>query len=226
MSNHEEQQNATPEANRDEAPATADQFLKQSVDKESVVSFIEGMVQAMGSAAINGGYTGAAPAPKPQAYEDRKGHQSKTIASLMHKVERANKYPDVAKEFPQDALVLEWLSKPGCKQKEYFEEFECAEALTSFFASRRHFELAAQTASKALNITKLHRRDDEETLSELYWVLADLYAAMDKMPEAMNHMQQCLNIIEPGANQDHPTYKELVGQLNETRNRSLGLVTA
>lgn len=227
MSNHEEEQNTSPEANRDAAPATADQFLKQSVDKESVVSFIEGMVQAMGSAAVNGGFTGATPAPKQQSHDhDRKGHQSKTIATLMHKVERANKYPDVAKEFPEDAVVLEWINKPGCKQKEYFEEFECAEALTSFFASRRHFQLAAQTASKALNITKLHRRDDEETLSELYWVLADLYAAMDKMPEALNYMQQCVAIIEPGANEEHPTYKELLGQLNDTRNRSLGLVTA
>ena len=144
----------------------------------------------------------------------------------MHKVERANKYPDVAKQLPEDELVLEWLSKAACKQKEYFGEFELAEALTSFFASRRYFELATKSAQKALTMTKLHKRDDEEKLSELYWVLADLNAAMDKMPQAIENMELCLSIIEPGADENHPTYKELTSQLNQTRERSLGLVTA
>lgn len=226
MSNHEEQQNSASEANRDAAPANADQILKQSVDKEAVVSFIEGMVQAMGSAAITGGYTGTPNQSQKQQAPEPDRRQSKTVATLLHKVERAHKYPDVAKQLPEDATVLEWIGKPGCKQKEYYDEFECAEALTSFFASRRHFELAAQTATKALNITKLHKKDDSETLSELYWVLADLHAAMDKMPDALGYMKQCLQIIEPGADENHPTHKELMGQLNDTRNRSLGLVTA
>lgn len=225
MSNHEEKSANVEEMKLDETPVNADQILKTTVDREAVVSFIEGMVQAMGTAAINSAGVGG-PAPKQHQHETERRFQSKNVAGILHKVERANKYPDVAKQLPEDATILEWLDKPGCKQKEYYDEFECAEALTSFFASRRHFELAVKSALKALNITKLHRRDDDETLSELYWVLADLSAAMDSMPTAIDYMKQCLAILEPGAGEDSATYKELAGQLKETRERSLGLVSA
>ncbi|CAM6002445.1 unnamed protein product [Sphagnum balticum] len=123
------------------------------------------------------------------------------------------------------ALRLKPFSTSGCKQKEYFEELECAQELTSFFGGHRYFPQAIQAASKAVAITMLHRRDDEETLAEAYWILAELYAATDKMDKSIESMRKCLELIEPGAGVGHPTYNELLGQLEDTRKRNLLVAT-
>lgn len=203
-----------------------DDLLKTTVDKESVVSFIEGMMQAMGSS-----MAGQLPQAQPrnqvrlqQEANDRK-YQSKAVNIIMKKLERVEKYPDTAREVQNDHEIHDWLNRNGCKQKDYYEELECAQELTSFYGGYRQFEMAIKAATKALNITQLHRRDDEETLVELNWVLAELHAASDNMTLAMDYMRKCLNLVEPGAGEDHPTYNELLAQLKETNNRSR-MVTA
>jgi len=40
----------------------------------------------------------------------------------------------------------------------------------------------------------LHRREDEQTLAELHWVLAELHAANDKMDVALAYMRKCLAV--------------------------------
>jgi uncharacterized coiled-coil protein SlyX len=144
----------------------------------------------------------------------------------MRKLERLNKYPDTYKEVMEDAEINEWLQRSGCKQRDYFEELELAQELTSCFGGYRRFDLAIQAAKKALNITVLHRRDDEETLTELNWVLADLHAAADNMPLALEYLNKTLALVEPGAGEGSPTYNELLAQLNETNSRSRMLVNA
>jgi hypothetical protein len=138
----------------------------------------------------------------------------------MQKLERVEKYPDTAKQLLDDPVIAEWFGRSGCKKNEYFEELECAQELVSFFGGHRNFDHAVRAAEKAVAMTLLHRRDDEETLAELYWVLAELHAATDHMDKALGQMRSCLALIEPGADENHPTYKELLGQLEETRERS------
>lgn len=196
-------------------------LLKTRIESANVVNFIENMVQAMGSVAAEH-YGGVLPNQirRPSEPVGRK-YQSKTVAAIMQKLERAEKYPDLHKEVASDSVVLEWVNKSGCKQKDYYEELECAQDLTGFFAGHRHYELAIKTASKAIAMTTLHRRDDSETLAELNWVLAELFAASDNMDSALNYMRKCLAIYEPGADENSATYKELLSQLEETRQRNL-----
>ncbi|MBX9690455.1 MAG: tetratricopeptide repeat protein [Candidatus Obscuribacterales bacterium] len=200
------------------------EILNTTVDKDSVVSFIEGMVQAMGSAA-----TGQQLQPHPiQRKPEVRKYQSKGVQQIIQKLDRVKKYPDTVKDVLGDPTIHEWLGHNGCKQREYFEELECAQELISFFGGYRRFDLAIQAANKALNITNLHRRDDDETTAELNWVLADLHAASDRMDEAMQFMSRCLDLLEPGSgnNENHPTYKELLAQLKETNERTRILVNA
>lgn len=230
-SQEETQIETQEEPSQNKAPLTnisTDELLRTSVDRESVVSFIEGMVQAMGSAAA-----GAAILPQQTPHRqhqnsdpDLRRYQSKLVSQIMQKLQRLEKYPDLAREVQEDPLILEWLEKNGCKQKDYFEEFECAQALTSFYGGYRRFELAIKAASKALSITSLHRREDEEQLAELNWVLADLHAAADKMEPALNYLKRCLALLEPGSDENHPTYQELLAQLNETNDKSKVVATA
>lgn len=201
-----------------ESRLAVDDVLKATVDKDEVIGFIEGMVHAMGSAAA-GQMLPTNPLRKQQEPPSKK-YQSKAVAAIMQKLERLHKYPDLANVVMDDEAIHEWLERTGCKQKEYYDELECAQELTSFFGGYRRFDLAIQSASKARNITVLHRRDDEETLAELNWVLADLHAASDKMEQAMEWMQRCLDLLEPGAGPDHPTYKELLAQLQETNQKT------
>ncbi|MBX9720374.1 MAG: tetratricopeptide repeat protein [Candidatus Obscuribacterales bacterium] len=199
---------------------STDELLKSSVDRESVVNFIEGMVQAMGYAAVD--KMPQLPKKQQEQAPPARKFQSKAVGAIMQKLERLEKYPDQAKSLQEDATVLEWIGHNGCKQKDYYEELELAQELTSFFGGHRKFDLAIKSASKALSITLLHRREDTETLAEAYWVLAELHAATDKMDEALNHMSKCLELMEPGAQDpNHPTYKELLANLVETRERSL-----
>lgn len=193
-----------------------DELLRTRVDSEDVVCFIEGLVQSMGSAAS--GQNPQQPVHRGHV-EHGKKYQSKSVAAIMQKLERVKKYPDLAQQVIEDASVLEWVNRTGCKQKEYFDELECAQELTGFFGGHRQFELAVKAANKALTITLLHRREDEETLAELQWVLAELHAASDNMEMAVVHMRKCLALTEPEAGEDHPTYKELLSQLEETRQR-------
>lgn len=200
---------------------STDDLLKTSVDKEAVVNFIEGMMQAMGSSLA--GQLPQQPTVRPgtrNGEANERKYQSKVVNAIMKKLERVAKYPDTAREVQDDAEILDWLNRSGCKQRDYFEELECAQELTGFYGGYRRFDLAIQSAKKALAITVLHRRDDQETLAELNWVLADLHAAHDKMTEAMEYMNKCLQLVEPGADEEHPTYKELLAQLQETNNRS------
>lgn len=199
-----------------------DELLKTKVDQESVVNFIEGMVQAMGSAAAGQtGFLMSTPQRvQQQPDNDYRRFQNKTVSLIMQKLQKLEKYPDLAKEVQEDSVIHDWLNKNGCKQKDYYEEFECAQALTSFFGGYRRFELAIKAASKALSITSLHRREDEELLAELNWVLADLHAADDKMEQAMNFMRKCLAVLEPGSDESNPTYQELLTQLQETNEKS------
>lgn len=202
---------------------SSDEILRTRVDKESVVGFIEGMMQAMGSAAIGKLPQQSTVAAKGEAQGRR--YQSKTVGAIMQKLQRLEKYPDLVKEVQDDPVILEWLSRNGCKQKEYYDELECAQELTSFYGGYRRFDLAIQAASKALAITVLHRRDDEETVAELNWVLADLHAAYNRMDRALEFLNTCLGLLEPGANEEHPTYLELRAQLEETNKRSKELLS-
>jgi hypothetical protein len=207
---------------------TSEDLLKTRVESEHVVNFIENMVQAMGAAAA-GHYGGTLPQNqirRQQIVEQSRKYQSKTVNTIMKKLERVERYPDTAKDILKDETVNEWLNHNGCKQKEYFEELECAQELTGFYGGHRYFDHAVKAASKAVNITMLHRREDLETLAELYWVLAELHAATDKMDVSMDYMRKCLALMEPDADESHPTYKELLGQLEETRQRSLMVVPA
>lgn len=204
--------------------ASTDEILKTKVDRDSVVDFIEGMVHALGSAAA-----GQLPQQRqvhPRNMDQGRKYQSKAVAAIMQKLERVQKYPDLAKEVQDDPVVLEWLNRSGCKQKEYFDELECAQELTGFYGGYRRFDLAIKAASKALNITNLHRREDDETMAELNWVLADLHAASDKMDIAMEYLDKCLALVEPGADHSHPTYNELLSELRETNQRSRMLAPA
>ena len=211
--------------NEDHWNAANDDVLRTKVESQNVVNFIENMVQAMGSVAAEQ-YGAVLPQPirRPQETSSRK-YQSKAIGSIMQKLERIEKYPDLHKQVADDDTVKEWLGRSGCKQKEYFEELECAQELTSFFGGHRYFPQAIQAASKAVAITMLHRRDDEETLAEAYWVLAELYAATDNMDKSLESMRKCLELIEPGAAVGHPTYNELLAQLEDTRKRNLLVAT-
>ena len=195
-----------------------DEVLQTRVDKESVIGFIEGMVQAMGSVAS--GQMPQQQMPKQQKQAQSNKYQSKSVGAIMQKLERLQKYPDLADEVMADEMVLEWVNRSGCKQKEYYEELQCAQELTSFYGGYRRFDLAIKSAMKARSITILHHRDDGELLAELNWVLADLHAANDKMDQALQYLQQCLELLEPGANSEHPTYKELLAQLQETNQKS------
>ena len=195
-----------------------DDLLKTRIDSDTVVDFIENMVHAIGSTASEN-------IAKPQHNHKRspeplRKHQSKSVATIMQKLDRLKKYPDLAAEIAQDTDVTEWLKKESCKQKEYYEELKCAKELTSLFAGYRQFDLAVKAANKAVAITILHKRDDEETLSELNWVLAELYAAANNMDVALTYMLKCLQFMEPGACEGHQSYCDLLSQLEETRQRS------
>ncbi len=199
-----------------------EEVLQSRVDKDEVVGFIEGMVHAMGSAAA-GQMLPMNPLHQKSAYHasepPSKKYHSKSVAQIMGKLERLQKYPDRANDVLNDSNIHEWVNHHGCKAKEYYEELECAQELTSLFGGYRRFDLAIQAATKARAITILHRRDDNDTLTELNWVLADLNAAADKMDVAVEWLQKTLDLAEPGAGPDHPTYKELLGELQETNER-------
>jgi hypothetical protein len=192
-------------------------LLKTRVDSEEVVNFIENMVEALGSAA-SGQFSGRIPQQQPVRQAVRK-YQSKAVTQIMQKLARVAKYPDLAGELGVDPVVTEWLDRNGCKKTEYYDDLECAQELTGFFGGHRQFDLAMKAANKALAITLLHRREDEELLAELNWVLAELHAATDNMEVALNYMRKCLAVMEPGADVGHASYNELLLQLEETRQR-------
>jgi hypothetical protein len=211
----ESQQAARNPEKRRWSEAETESILRTRVDSGSVVDFIENMVDAIGSTAA--GQIPQRPARRPQPSVRK--YQSKSVTAIMQKLARVEKYPDLAAEFGQDRLVLEWLEHTACKQKEYYDELECAQQLTGFFGGRRQFDLALKAASKAVSITLLHRREDTEALAELHWVHAELHAAADDMEQARACMLKCLALIEPGAGESDPTYRELLLQLEETRER-------
>lgn len=233
MSETEKQANQGNQA--EEQPAQAfdmdgqatDNILKTAVDKETVVNFIEGMMQAMGTSMLGQLPENMIRLPaKTQPQSIASKFQSKVVANIMRKLERLNKYPDTYKEVMEDAEIAEWLQRSGCKQRDYYEELELAQELTSCFGGYRRYDLAIQAAKKAVNITVLHHRDDEETLTELNWVLADLHAAADNMPVALDYLNKTVALVEPGAGEGSATYNELLAQLNETNARSRMLVNA
>ncbi len=205
-----------------------DEVLKTRVDKDAVIDFIDNMVHAMGKVAVGNlpQQYGQKPEKSRAANDHRqKKQQSKVAAQIMQKLARLEKYPDLAKEVQEDPFIHEWLSKPGCKQKDYYDELECAQELTGFFGAYRRFDLAIKAAEKARSMTLLHAKDDEETLGELNWVLADLHAGCDKMEKALQYLRWCIDIVEPGANEESSTYKELLKQLEETNQKSRLLLT-
>src|SRR5579883_513168 len=124
-----------------------EKLLKTAVDKESVVNFIEGMMQAMGTSMMGQLPENMVriPAKTPQQSVADK-YQSKVVAAIMRKLERLHKYPDTYKEVMEDAEIAEWLQRSGCKQRDYYEELELAQELTSCFGGYRRFDLAIQSA--------------------------------------------------------------------------------
>ncbi|MBX9693085.1 MAG: hypothetical protein K2Z81_11920 [Cyanobacteria bacterium] len=219
---NEEEMNSVP--NQESQELNSEEVLQTRVDKDAVIGFIEGMVQAMGNVAC--GNIPQQQHPRNINKQQSCKYQSKQVANIMQKLERLQKYPDLADEVMNDPGVIEWVERTGCKQREYYEELECAQELTGFYGGYRNFPMAIKAAAKARNITLLHHRDDEEALSELNWVLADLHAASDKMEQAMDYLRQTMELLEPGWTTEHPTYKELLQQLQETNQKSRMVLTS
>jgi len=195
--------------------------LKQTeVEKDQVVSMVGGLVGMLGRMGGATGITMPASTMQQAATHAPKKEMQKNIKHISEKLEEAANAHNV-ECIRADADFLQWLQREGCKLKNFHEEMKFTRRTLDLAVESKDYDLGLMAAAKAINIGGLHARKDHEMLSELYWVQAELFAVMDKMPEAKSSLKQCVKCINPEANEDSDTYRELAQQLEETREKAL-----
>jgi hypothetical protein len=193
-------------------------LTKTEIDKDQVVSMVGGLVGMLGRASgrtgimmPTAGATSHATAPKKEV--------QKNIKHISEKLLEATS-AESSDCIRNDEHFMQWLQRDGCKLKNFHEELKFARRTTDLAAEHGDFELGLLAAGKAINISTLHAKKDNELLSELYWVQAELLAISDRMDEARASLKQCVRLIAPDATETSDTYVELANQLNESRAKS------
>jgi hypothetical protein len=219
--------NIVSEENKQNAAQTEEEALlkrltETEVQKDQVVSMVGDLVGMLGRMGGQKGFM--MPKAGSTAAPTSKREPQKNIKYISEKLAEAaqTKNLDCLRN---DDHFMQWLTREGCKLKNFHEELSFARQTIELAFENGDFDLGLLASTKAINIGNLHAKRDREMLSELYWAQAEIYASVDRMAEATESLKHCVQLINPGATEQSDAYQELEQQLIETRQKAHVLST-
>lgn len=214
------------EENKQNAAQTEEEALlkrltETEVQKDQVVSMVGDLVGMLGRMSGQKGYM----MPKAgSTAPSSKREPQKNIKYISEKLAEATETKNLD-GLRNDEHFMQWLTREGCKLKNFHEELGFARQTIELAFELGDFDLGLLASTKAINIGNLHAKRDREMLSELYWAQAEIYASVDRMKEATESLKHCVQLINPGATEESDAYQELAQQLEETRQKAHALST-
>ncbi len=182
------------------------------VEKEDVVSMVEGLVDVLGR--ISGQSSGVS-MPRQSASSAAKTKTAPDLNDIAALLEETGS----SAQLRSHEGFMDWLRTEACKQKKFDEELRLIRRTIDIAGENNDHDLGILAASRAVKLAHLHAKSNNQLLSELFWLQADLYALAGRMTDAFRSLRQCIALADPDADEDSAAYIELARQLEESKIR-------